>query len=491
MNIGVRDSGVGIIGDIPWGTHSGQMYSTKDDFFEVALNYIRAGLLNNELCIWVYADNTSLDEIRCNLREYVSDVDSCYEKGQLRIISYSEWYLEDNDFNEVRVNKGWSEFVSYAANNGYDGLRAVGDTSWLEKSNYKAFFQYEQKLNSLISELPFLVLCLYDANKLDAFDIAEIISNHSFVIAKQENELRLIKNVELIIKNKQLNESKVRYKQLELDIKKNKDLLNYALECDKMKTEFFSNISHELRTPLNVIMSALQLLKLQTEQSDYAAKGSKYLNIMQQNCFRLLRLVNNLIDITKIDADYFELKLQNYDIISHIRNITLSVVEYASNRGIMIYFDTNSEEKIIAYDPDQIERIILNLLSNAIKFTHAGGEITVSIYEREDYIEITVKDTGIGIPADMQGCIFERFVQADKSLKRECEGSGIGLSLVKALVEKHDGEITLVSKLGMGSEFKVILPCKTIEVSEYRSLDYVNSINHVEKVSIELSDIYS
>ena len=365
------------------------MYSSKADYADILIPFIKAGLLNNELCLWIYSQNMSYEQIKEIIGEFINDIDVFLESGQLKLISCLEWYMEDNSFNELRVNKKWNEFIRYALNNGFDGMRAVGDTSWLEKSYFRAFSNYEHNINKIISELPFIVICLYHVDKLDTYEIATIIKNHSYVITRHNNDLQIINNIELLIKDKQLKESEERIdvtpfmkiRELEKDIEKNRELLNNTLEYDQIKTEFFSNISHELKTPLNVILATIQLLKCRRHlATDTYIKESKYLKIMQQNCFRLLRLVNNIIDITKIDSDYFEMKLQNYDIIGLIKRITMSVVEYAKNKGITILFDTNKEAKTVACDPDQIERIILNLLSNAIKFTCRGGNIWVSVY---------------------------------------------------------------------------------------------------------------
>lgn len=271
-------------------------------------------------------------------------------------------------------------------------------------------------------------------------------------------------------------------------------LLDEAIECDKLKTEFLANLSHELRTPLNVLFSTLQLLNLvgtNSSAGDSEEKVKKYYNIMKQNCYRLLRLVNNMIDITKIDAGFFNLNFKNQNIIAIIEDITLSVVEYGNNKGIEIIFDTDTEEKLMACDADMIERIILNLLSNAIKFTPSSGKILVSIKNNETSILVSVKDTGSGIPLDMQKSIFDRFVQVDKSLSRNREGSGIGLSLVKSLVELHGGAIWIESKDNSGSKFIFELPIKVLENDEYAVPD-TNAAkeDNIQRINIEFSDIY-
>lgn len=282
--------------------------------------------------------------------------------------------------------------------------------------------------------------------------------------------------------------------EMRLESDNRKKLLEEAVALDSLKSNFFSNLSHELRTPLNVIMSTLQLLKMQWENNNTAAitgKREKYFNIMKQNCYRQLRLVNNMIDITKIDSGFFEIHQQNHNIVSVIENVTLSVTEYSKSKGIELVFETDMEERIIACDLDSFERIMLNLLSNAVKFTKEGGNINVSIINKQETIMISVKDSGIGIHKDKQIIIFDRFRQVDQSLTRSYEGSGIGLSLVKALVEMNGGEVSVQSEYGYGTEFIIEMPIRT--VPEDRTIVNGERIQqgNVEKIQIEFADIYN
>lgn len=193
-----------------------------------------------------------------------------------------------------------------------------------------------------------------------------------------------------------------------------------ALELEKLRTEFFANISHELRTPLNIILGVIQILRRDLLDKEKPIDKGKIINnidIERQNCFRLLRLINNLIDSTKLDAGHFQIDMINCNIVSIVEEITLSVASYISNNNINLIFDTDVEEKIIACDPDKIERIMLNLLSNCIKFTDDDGSIFVNIFDGEEYITLSVEDTGIGIPEEKVEIIFDRFRQVDKSLQ--------------------------------------------------------------------------
>ncbi|MBB6216742.1 signal transduction histidine kinase [Anaerosolibacter carboniphilus] len=282
---------------------------------------------------------------------------------------------------------------------------------------------------------------------------------------------------------------------LKKTLEENTSLLEKTLRHDQFKTEFFSNISHELKTPLNIIFGNIQLMELasnQKQDSPSYFKSTKYLSVMKQNCYRLMRLIDNLIDITRIDAGYIKLNLENHNIVEIVEEITLSTVEYIENKGKMIEFDTDTEEKMMACDPDKIERIMLNLISNAVKFTNLGDLIQVNVFDHNERVLICVKDSGIGIPEEKQQQIFERFAQVDSSLNKNQEGSGIGLSLVKSLVEMHGGTISVESQVGKGTEFVISLPVQHVH-SDDNTMDgaLTSKQNKVERIHIEFSDIYS
>lgn len=268
----------------------------------------------------------------------------------------------------------------------------------------------------------------------------------------------------------------------------------YLIEYEKMKkheevkNEFFANISHELRTPLNIFYSTLQLLDLKNNDMSICFREvyGNHKQCLEINCKRMLRLINNIVDITKIDVGFTQAKFVNCDIVRAIEDITLSVINYAENKNINIVFDTEIEEHIIKCDLSMIERAMLNLLSNAIKFTKENGNIAVNLYKDEQWVHILVKDDGIGIPIDIQDMIFERFVQGDKSLTRLNEGSGIGLSIVKSIVELNKGEIYLDSDGENGTEFEILLPNEKLEDYEYDNNYKVN----LDKIELEFSDIY-
>jgi len=258
----------------------------------------------------------------------------------------------------------------------------------------------------------------------------------------------------------------------------------------KAQEEFIVNISHELKTPLNVLSATVQLFNLYCNSGSFdEMKGSiiKYIDSMKQNCYRLSKLINNIVDSSKIETGFFELHLSNNNIVEVVEDIVMSVTNFTDSRGLNIIFDTDIEEKIIACDPEKIERVVLNLISNAIKFSDKGDEIFIDVKDKNEFVEMSVKDNGIGIEEKNLDAIFDRFKQVDESLSRNSEGTGIGLSLVKSIVELHGGSIYAESEVGEGSKFIVKLPSKNVSHENVRHSNKISSKN--ESIKVELSDI--
>ena len=326
---------------------------------------------------------------------------------------------------------------------------------------FNMFLKYSDKILEYNKTLTFIAYCIL------------LIGLYIEVIRRIEESIRLNNKVS------DFNELKIKYKEIK--------------EIEKAKSQFFANLSHEIKTPINIIYSCIQLLEGNKINGEKALSDAynKYDNTLKQNCYRLLRLVNNLVDMTKIDSGYMKLIFINCEIVSLVEDITLSIIPYVESKNINIVFDTYIEELEIRCDPESMERVILNLLSNAIKFTNNDGNISVIVEADDKYVFIRVKDDGIGISKDIREDIFNRFVQEDKSLNRKNEGSGIGLALVKSLVELHDGEVYL-EDVSEGSEFVVKLPNIKIneEVNNHNRVMDVESKPLVQKINIEFSDIY-
>lgn len=271
-------------------------------------------------------------------------------------------------------------------------------------------------------------------------------------------------------------------------------------ELIKLKDDFLYMITHELKTPMAVINMALQAIE-QLCKDEVTEGVDKYLKMINQNTNRQLRLVNNLLDITRLSLSEVKIDRTNFNIVYVVESIVSSVQLYAEQKNVNLKFTTNLSKKNIYFDEEKIERILLNLLSNALKFTSSGKSITVNLsirkHKNANMISISVHDEGIGISEDKQKIIFERFGQADTTLSRQAEGTGLGLYLVKLLVDVLDGEISLKSKIGKGSTFTVLFPeIKPTNIDEIESGKEDNNKlvgsdrNVIQTAKIEFSDIY-
>lgn len=297
-------------------------------------------------------------------------------------------------------------------------------------------------------------------------------------------------------KPKKINEEFIKYICIILSFIKDKKNLKHAVEIESLKSEFFANLSHEFKTPLNIILSTVQLvmnyIEVNNEYPDYNM-FNKCLSNIKQNSYRILKIANNLIDMSKIDGNFYSINMGNYNIVEVVENIVQSLAEYMKDNKRNIIFDTMEEEIITACDPDQIERIILNLLSNAMKFTSHGGNIYVDmeVNDRCNKVIIKISNDGEKINFEDRLRIFERFTQSESLLTRRAEGTGIGLTLVKSLVKLHHGEVYVNTEFEEGTQFCIELPIRKIKNFKNNNVREKSIVSKVEKFNIEFSDIYN
>lgn len=253
-----------------------------------------------------------------------------------------------------------------------------------------------------------------------------------------------------------------RTRELNEEMEKNTELLNKVIDLEKRKNAYLVNISHELRTPLNVLHSIQQLIRELNKSSEGISKEKldDYMIISEKNINRLLKIINDLIDTSKVEHGNYNINVKENDIVYIVEEAALSLKEYIESRNIELIIDPEIEEKIIECDSNEIERCIINLVSNAAKFTHSGGTIWISVKEVKDKVKIEVSDTGIGIEEKNLEYIFDKFNQI---IDPNCEvkgGSGLGLTITKNIVKLHNGEIYVESEINKGSKFTIILPVK-------------------------------
>ena len=350
---------------------------------------------------------------------------------------------------------------------------------------------------------------VFDYNVLKNFNIrisslpdnSEIINNPLNIIKEYKSVfiitcimfLTLLLLVVALIKH-------IQYKnKFEKEIIKAKDK---AEEINRLKSYFISNISHELKTPINVILCAAQLLESKRVDNYNINNENNTIDIIKDNSYRLIRLINNIIDVEKGEVEELTLNLKKDNLVSLIEDIVTSVIPYAKRKELNLIFDTEEEEIIMDMDIEKIERIILNLLSNAIKFSNENGNIYIRIMLNNDDVDIVVEDEGIGISKDDIPYIFDKFIQVDNTFNRKNEGSGIGLAIVKSFIEIHNGKIMVESQVGKGTKFIVKLPKiinnedttadSHIYKSSFSEKNIIDELRSIKcRVKKELSDIYA
>jgi len=225
------------------------------------------------------------------------------------------------------------------------------------------------------------------------------------------------------------------------------------------KSEFLANMSHELRTPLNAIIGFSEVLS-DRMFGELNEKQEEYLKDIYASGTHLLSLINDILDLSKIEAGRMELELTDFDLPTAIDNALTLVGERAARRGITLEKSVDPRLGQVGADERKVRQVVLNLLSNAIKFTPEGGRIEVGAVPKDGLVEISVSDTGVGIAPEDQETVFEEFRQVGTADKK-VEGTGLGLTLCRKFVERHGGKIWVKSELDVGSTFTFSLPLRS------------------------------
>ena len=289
--------------------------------------------------------------------------------------------------------------------------------------------------------------------------------------------LQKIKTRTLRVRQEAL-ESQVRQRTATIQTQKEE-----LLELDKAKSRFLANISHEFRTPLTLILNSLdkkQFNKIANIPSDEQAivLRKKEADILRRNSKRLQQLINQLLDLAKMESKAMQLNEQPNNLATYTLPLIQSYLPLAEKKKIVVQIDVELSQPLLYFDRDKIEKIISNLLSNAIKFTPKEGTIHARLHQEENNTIFEIKDSGIGIPQEKQKLIFDRFYQVNENYNHE--GTGLGLALVKELVEVHNGKIEFTSTEGEGSTFRIELPLKKADSSlviEAKPIEHSNFIN--------------
>lgn len=270
METKLRDSGTSVIGKVPWGTHFCQFYQTKDDLVDILVPYLKAGLLNNEYCMWVTSEPLTKDEAIKAVKSGIKDFSKYLENGQIEILAHNEWYLKGGSFNMKRVLDGWVSKLRTAVSKGFIGMRVTGNTAWLEKNGWGDFTDYEEEINNVIGRYNMLALCTYSLGKCGAFEIIDVVLNHQFALIKRAGKWELIESWE----RKKIEDE---YKKIEQELR----TLNSELEkrvsdrteqCEAVNTELKKKLEDLERIHKVAVGRELKMVELKQRIKELEGK---------------------------------------------------------------------------------------------------------------------------------------------------------------------------------------------------------------------------
>ncbi len=479
-----RETGIDLISAVPWGTHFCLFYQTKQDLIDILLPYFKAGLENNEFCIWVTSEPLDEIEVREAIGRALPHFDRYLERGQIEIVPYTGWYLKHGSFNLQRVLNAWIDKLNQALLKGFDGLRTAGNITWLEKGNWRNFIDYEEATQKTIGQYQMIALCAYSLDNCGASELIDVFSKHQSGFIRRNGKYELIESSEGKRERKaegrieeHSNELEKRNEQFREESRKTKEaegktrqyakelrMVNLRLkaetkraqEADRLKSQFLANMSHEIRTPLTVIDGAVHLL----QKDSLSLKQRDLLVMMRDSDKKLLQLINAILDWARIEAGQTKVVKKEFLLKETMKNI-ISGFEFEARKKdleIRMICPRHLPSKI-STDEGKLTQILSNLISNALKFTQKGRvEVRLS-EESNSTIRFSIEDTGIGIPEEKLPLIFSKFYQMNGATGRGRGSVGLGLPIVKELVDLLGGKMEVKSKLGKGSLFCFSLPC--------------------------------
>lgn len=654
----LRKSGLEIVGEMPWGTNFCQFYKTKEDLLDLLIPYFKAGLENNEYCMWVTSEPLKKEEAIKAIREAFPAFTEFEKNGQIEIISYEEWYVKDGGFEPERVLASWKKKLEAAQKKGFSGLRLSGDTYWLESDDWDIFSDYEEKINRVIGNYNMLAAHTYSLEKCSANAILDVIKNHKFALIKLEGSWTRIESAEekktreeiemtasfpmlnpypvveadtngnifyanpsaenlfpdlfllgkahkwlnswnsvaqffkegnnkttvreiavngkvyqqamyyvkeldririygvdvteRSLSEQALKESEKKYRRLYesmnegaiileiiydfqgiaddyifLDLnsayekitgakksdrlgKKAKDIYGHARNLDiysevaetgrpvtfetynpsfkkhfrisafsyekgkvalilnditerkleeEAKNNFIAIMSHELRNPLTPILSGVQLIRKCINNNalkllDPVIEDS--FAIIEKQSTNLARLLDDLLDISRITQGKIALKIEKIDVNACLGHAVKAIKPIIDSQKHSLTVSLEDKPIFIEADPVRFEQIIINLLNNSAKYTQSGGKIELSASRQDEEVEIIIRDNGVGIEPEKIDSMFQLFARSGEPFTSTQGELGIGLKLVKDLVAMQGGVIIPRSQgVNQGAEFVI------------------------------------
>jgi signal transduction histidine kinase len=449
MHEQLRPSGLPVVGSLPWGSHFCQFYGDREDLVDSLVPFFKAGLESNEKCIWVTAEPLRAGDARTALRNVVPDLAERERHDQIEIIDHQDWYARTGRPDPDATLRGWVEREEQALARGFSGLRLTGNTYWVERTDWDGFVDYESRVSNTFNGRNIIGLCSYCLGRCQPQDILDVVANHQFAISRRAGTWQVIESAAVSLAKSELQRLN---QELERRVLERTAALEHAVLA---RDEFLSVASHELKTPITSLQLYVQgMIRAQGKGTLTQEQLNTRLHRVHEQCGRLEKLINNLLDVSRADARAPVLQREAFDMSELVADATERFAEEFARARCQITVEAR-EPVMGCWDRMRVEQAVTNLLQNAARYA-PGTPVNVSVQTEGPWTRISVRDGGPGIAEKDHARIFERFAQAGS--QQFSGGFGLGLWIVKQVVEAHEGSVTLISRPHMGAMFTLLLP---------------------------------
>ena len=475
----LRQTGIGVVGDVPWGTHFFLFHETKEDLIDACVPYFQAGLESGELCIWGIADPLTEEEVRYCLKHAIPGFDDYFERRSIEIVRGREWYMTSDDLDLEKVTRGWKQKTERALNAGYAGLRLSSDTAWLERRDWKNFCEYEKEVNDSIVDAPMLALCTYPLPGSAAAEILDVARTHQFAIARRNKGwevvetselkqakaeiLRLNNNLErrvvertsqLMAANEELRRQMAERQRAEEALLTAQAELAHVTRVTAMG-ELAASIAHEVTQPLTgIVTNGNACLHWLASTPPNVGKARSTVERIIRDSNRASDVIHDLRTLVKNTPPHRE-EVDLNDLI--YRTLTLANGEMTRSQ-VELQTELAVGLRNVLGDRVQLQQVLLNLIINAIEaMSSISGRRTLTIRSEvrdPDSVTVAVGDSGAGIDPQKAGRLFDAFFTTKP------QGMGMGLSICRNIISAHGGRLSSANNAGRGATFEFSLPAR-------------------------------
>jgi len=459
-----RKTGIDVVGDMPWGTHFCLFYETKEDLLDILIPYCKAGLESEESFQWAVAEPLTIEEAKYALKGAVPDLDRYLADSSIEMMPACDCYLQGGTFDLKRVAGGWVEKLARASARGYAGVRVTGDTAWLEKKDWKDFYEYEKRLNDVVANQRLAVLCTYPLAACGADEVMDVVRTHQFAVVKRHGNWDVIetaghKQAKAEIKrlNEELEQRVVeRTSQLMLASEALRETQAELARVARVTTlgELTASIAHEVNQPLAAVVSSANAgLRWLAKQPADIEKARQSLDHVIRDSNRASDVVGRVRSLAK------KAPLQKVwlNLSETVRETIALTGMQAEQTGVSLETQLVDDVPLIWADRIQLQQVILNLIINAIEAMSALSNgprrlLVSSAKDESNRVLLTVRDSGTGLdPANLEK-IFDAFYTTKPN------GMGMGLTVCRSIIEAHGGRLWATPNKPRGAVFQFTLP---------------------------------